>query len=134
MTTYLLDSSTLIALMVEGHEHWARANGWAAQVSEFAVCPVVEGALVRFLVRSGMTGRQTGRVLDRLAERPGYHFWPDDVSYRKVDLGAVLGHRQVTDTYLVSLAKSRDGCVLVTLDRGLALAHPDGALLIPAVS
>ncbi len=53
MTTYLLDADVLIALTVAEHEHHARTSAWAAGIDRFALCPVVEGALVRFLVRIG---------------------------------------------------------------------------------
>ena len=51
--TYLLDANVLIALTVAEHEHHDRASTWAATINGFAVCPIVEGALVRFLVRTG---------------------------------------------------------------------------------
>jgi predicted nucleic acid-binding protein len=51
--TYLLDANTLIALVISDHEHHDRAARWAAGVEEIALCPIVEGALVRFLVRVG---------------------------------------------------------------------------------
>ena len=53
MTAYLLDANVLIALTVAEHEHHARASNWMAGIDRFALCPVVEGALVRFLVRIG---------------------------------------------------------------------------------
>ncbi|MDR1635359.1 MAG: PIN domain-containing protein [Bifidobacteriaceae bacterium] len=131
MTVYLLDSSALIALVAKGHEHWERVNRWMSGVGRFAVCPVVEGALVRFLVRAGLAGKQVKPILDLLAQRPGYQFWADAVAYRDVDLDGVLGHRQVTDAYLAALARSHAPARLATLDRGLARAHPGAALLIP---
>ncbi|MDR1214132.1 MAG: PIN domain-containing protein [Propionibacteriaceae bacterium] len=132
MTTYLLDANVLIALMVTGHDHWERANAWAARIDRFAVCPVIEGALLRFIVRSGVAARPAKAVLDLLAARPGYQFWPDDFSYREAGLDGVIGHRQLTDAYLASLARRHDGCVLATLDQGLAQAHPDVAWLVPS--
>ena len=45
-------------------------------------------------------------------------------------LAGAIGHRQVTDSYLVALAAHFEGS-LVTLDRGLAALHPDAAVLIP---
>ena len=53
MTTFLLDANALIALTIAEHEHHERASDWLATVEAFAVSPVVEGALVRFLVRIG---------------------------------------------------------------------------------
>ena len=43
----------------------------------------------------------------------------------------VIGHRQVTDSYLAALAGHFGGS-LATLDRGLAMMHPETAELIPA--
>lgn len=130
MTGYLLDANLLIALCVSEHEHHELARQWMANVSEFATCPIVEGALVRYLVRIGVDRRSISQILSGISARPGYHHWSDAVSYRKVDLGKVRGHRQVTDAYLVSLAQSHDGWQLATLDQGLAENYPDQALLI----
>jgi predicted nucleic acid-binding protein len=60
---------------------------------------------------------------------PRHEFWPDDLDYRDVPLHGVVGHRQVTDTYLAAMARKRSGA-LVTLDRGLAEMHSDVAVLI----
>ncbi|MDQ3528256.1 MAG: hypothetical protein M3424_10365, partial [Actinomycetota bacterium] len=50
---YLLDANVLIALVVTDHEHHARAAAWMSPGRRFAVCPVTQGALVRFLLRQG---------------------------------------------------------------------------------
>lgn len=53
-------------------------------------------------------------------------FWTDDLNVESV-IGKqpILGHRQVTDAYLLALAKKRNG-VLATLDREiLALTGAD---------
>ena len=49
---------------------------------------------------------------------------PPGRAERHVDLRGVVGHRQVTDSYLCALARFRGGR-LVTLDRGLAALHGD---------
>jgi predicted nucleic acid-binding protein len=41
----------------------------------------------------------------------------------------VIGHRQVTDAYLVALARHHDGR-LATFDRGLAALHDDAVELL----
>jgi len=53
VTTYLLDANVLIALTVEEHEHHERVKAWIREVARVALCPLVEGSLVRFLVRTG---------------------------------------------------------------------------------
>ena len=133
MTTYLLDANVLIALTVGEHEHHARASAWASGVSSFAVCPVVEGALVRFLVRTGESARVAKDVLRAVHAVPGCEFWPDELSYAAADLGHVRGHRQVTDAYLANLAGDRADAALATLDEGLARSRPDVTLLVPAI-
>ena len=53
VTTYLLDANAVIALTVADHEHRARTSAWASGITRFAVCPVVEGALVAYWSGSG---------------------------------------------------------------------------------
>lgn len=132
MTTYLLDANVLIALTVAEHEHHARVSSWAAGISRFAICPVVEGALIRFLVRVGESASVATGLLGAIRSMPGCDFWPDSLSYVDADLSHVRGHRQVTDAYLVSLAADRAGSVLATLDEGLVQAQADLTLLVPA--
>lgn len=132
MTTYLLDANVLIALTVADHEHHSRASAWASGITRFAVCPVVEGALVRFLVRIGEGAAVAQEVLRAVHALPDCEFWPDSVSYATSDLGRVRGHRQVTDAYLVSLVAGRVDAMLATLDDGLVQSQPERTLLIPA--
>lgn len=131
MTTYLLDANVLIALTVADHEHHARASDWASRISDFAVCPVVEGALARFLIRIGESPRVAQELLRAVHALPGCEFWQDSVSYADADLGHVHGHRQVADAYLVSLAAQRGDAAVATLDEGLAEALPERTLLLP---
>lgn len=131
MTTHLLDANVLIALTVADHEHHVRASVWASGITSFAVCPVVEGALVRFLVRMGESALVAQQVLVKVHAMPGVDFWPDSLSYVASDLGHVRGHRQVTDAYLVSLAATHGDSVVATMDEGLARSQPDGTLLVP---
>lgn len=131
MSTHLLDANVLIALTVADHEHHVRASVWASTTTGFAVCPVVEGALVRFLVRTGEGALVAQQVLRALHAMPGVDFWPDSLSYGASDLGHVRGHRQVADAYLVSLAAEHADSVLATLDEGLARSRPDRTLLVP---
>jgi uncharacterized protein len=130
VTTYLLDANVLIALTVTEHEHHVRASRWAAQIERFALCPMVEGALIRFLVRIGESATAATEVLRRVHALPGVDFWPDSLSYVDAGLGHVRGHRQVTDAYLASLAAANE-CALATLDESLAEASPDKVVLIP---
>ncbi len=130
MTTYLLDANVLIALTIVEHEHHDRVARWAETMDRFALCPVVEGALIRYLLRIGEGIANARAVLDSVRSMTRGEFWPDALSYRDADLGHVQGHSQVTDAYLASLARSREG-LLATLDESLARIAPDSTLLIP---
>ncbi|PIY24780.1 MAG: hypothetical protein COZ10_06275 [Comamonadaceae bacterium CG_4_10_14_3_um_filter_60_75] len=58
-----------------------------------------------------------------------HEFWPDSLSLRTsglVDWSRVLGHNQITDVYLLALAKAHQGC-LATLDHRVALSTVIGA-------
>lgn len=133
MTTHLLDANVLIALTIREHEHHERASEWLAAAGEFAVSPVVEGALVRFLLRTGESGATARAVLDRVRAHPKCGFWPDDASYLDAGLPGLRGHRQVTDAYLAASARRRDA-LLATLDVGLVTLHPDVARLVPSLT
>lgn len=133
MTRHLLDASVLIALTVSDHEHHERCRSWLLQVGSFALSPVVEGALVRFLLRLGERPQTAVAVLRGLHGHHACEVWVDDLSYADVDLSGVLGHRQVTDAYLASLAAAHGG-VLATLDEGLHSLRPVSTLLIPPLT
>lgn len=128
---HLLDANVLIALTVVEHVHHEVAVGWFLSLGAFATCPITQGSLLRFLVREGATAVDAGRFLDGITADRRHHFWPDELSYDRVRLGAVVGHRQVTDAYLAALAGARGGR-LATLDRGLAALHHDVAELVPS--
>jgi hypothetical protein len=123
MRTYLLDANVLIALTIADHEHHEVVSVWASHGQRFALCPIVEGSLVRFLVRLGETAQAAAELLRVVHALPRCTFWADSLSYRDADLDDVTGHRQVTDSYLASLARSNDG-VLATLDGALAARFP----------
>ncbi|MFT3875028.1 MAG: PIN domain-containing protein [Propioniciclava sp.] len=130
MSTYLLDANVVIALTVQEHEHHALASAWFAQdVRTAYLCPIVEGALLRFLVRVGEAPSTAFALLDALHDHPTVEFRGEALSYRDIDRGEVRGYRQLTDAYLVALAGSL-GAVLATFDRGLAQHHPSTTLLL----
>jgi toxin-antitoxin system PIN domain toxin len=129
-TTYLLDANALIALVLADHEHHDRAATWAAKVDRLALCPIVEGALVRFLIRAGESQATAAMTLSSMHASPRCEFWADSISYTAANLGHVVGHRQVADAYLASLAASR-GCRLATFDHALVNVLPDDTELIP---
>jgi uncharacterized protein len=129
VTTYLLDASLLIALTVAEHEHHERATRWAADIGDFAICPIVESALVRFLLRMGESVHAAAEVLRAVHAIRRCQFWADSLSCADAEFSHVRGHRQVTDAYLASLAGSRGG-LLATLDEALSQALPTAVTLV----
>ncbi|MFX0539453.1 TA system VapC family ribonuclease toxin [Ornithinimicrobium sp. Y1847] len=130
LPVHLLDANVLIALTLREHEHHDRAALWLASVGDYAVCPIVEGELVRFLLRLGEPAAAATAVLATIASQDRSRHWADDVPFSAVDLSGVRGYRQVTDTYLVALARAHGG-LLATFDQGLVHAHPRLVVPIP---
>lgn len=132
--TVLLDANVLIALVVAEHVHHDAAADWLmASDTGFASCPMTQGSLVRFLVRSGQSAAAARDVVSAVQCTSRHEFWPDALSFAGVEVAGVVGHRQVTDAYLAQLARSHDG-QLATLDSGLAHLHGDVAVLIPTTT
>jgi toxin-antitoxin system PIN domain toxin len=132
VTTFLTDGNLLVALTVVEHVHHDTALDWFERTEpEIATCPITEGTLLRFLVRAGRPAGEAVAVLEAMRARPWHHFWPDAIPYEPGHLVGVIGHRQITDAYLVALARHHGGR-LATLDRGLAVLHgEDVELLVP---
>ena len=121
----LLDVNVLIALLDGGHVmhrqamHWmeqAAADGWAS-------CPITQNGVVRIMSQPGYpTPRPTAKVAQRLAmacAAPEHAFWPADVNLLGsdvIDWQRLLGHRQITDAYLLALAVRNNGR-LATFDQ-----------------
>lgn len=130
MTTFLADGNVLIALAVADHVHHEVAVRWFDDTEpDLATCPITEGTLLRFLLREGWTTRDAMAVLDAIRAQPWHRFCSADVPFELGQMRGVIGHRQVTDAYLVALAKRHDAQV-ATLDRALAALHPDGVHLL----
>jgi predicted nucleic acid-binding protein len=131
--TWLLDANVLTALFDVDHVHRPIVRDWYVSLdAKFATCPIVESALVCWLVRlHGRDGTAwAARELAKLAADPRHVFWPNDISMASVRWDGVLGHRQVTDAYVAALARHHGGKV-ATLDSGFAALHDDVVELIP---
>jgi len=128
--THLLDSNVLVALAVADHVHHGAATDWWQNTdSRFASCPITQGSLMRLLVRQGLGADDALRVLGLLTSHARHEFWPDSIGYDEVGMSHVLGHQQVTDSYLVALVR-RQRAQLATFDRGLAQQADDVVTLL----
>jgi toxin-antitoxin system PIN domain toxin len=130
VTVHLADGNLLVALTVVDHVHHRAAVAWFERSEpELATCPITQGTLLRFLIREGQPAPVAVGVLEAITAQDWHQFWPDDVPYRGEYLLGVIGHRQVTDAYLVALAREHGGAV-ATFDRGLAALHGDDVTLV----
>ena len=129
---FLLDANVLIAMTDTSHMSHARATKWfQLNCTEFATCPITQGALVRFILRTGAGSVHGAKaILEQVVAHSGHQFWADSVSFLEMPEKGVIGHRQVTDAYLVALARHYKG-ILATLDRPLAALHTAAAILVP---
>lgn len=132
MSEFLADGNLLIALTVSDHIHHEAARDWfGSEPRTLATCPITQGTLLRFLIREGVTASAASDVLVELSAQHWHRFWTAEIPFEPDMLRGVIGHRQVTDAYLVALATHHEG-VLATFDRGLAALHGDAVTLIPA--
>jgi hypothetical protein len=128
--TVLLDGNVLVALAVADHLHHRAAARWFENCSDsFATTPITQGTLLRLLIRNGVSASDALAILDGITHHRRHEFWVADRGYDAVALRGVIGHRQVTDSYLAALARGRGGA-LATFDEGLAIAHSDVVQLI----
>ena len=132
----LLDVNLLVALFDPDHIHHDLAHDWFEDHHQYgwATCPITENGFVRVLSNPayGATVTRPAAIVERLAQfcSSKHHvFWPNAVSLADSEIFApamIRGHRQVTDVYLLGLAKKMGGC-LVTFDRTIPLGAVAGA-------
>lgn len=126
MTT-LLDGNVLVGLVVTDHVFHDAAENWiAGHDGQVASCAITEGTLLRTLIRGGYSAGQATATLRALVMALEREFWGEGLSHVDIELTGVIGHRQVTDSYLAALARHNGGR-LATFDQGLAQLHPDVA-------
>ena len=135
LPVHLLDVNVLIALCDARHEHHELAARWflAYAAQGWATCPLTQNGAIRIMSAPAYPGaRPVAQVMAQLQAMcaHGHHrFWPDAVSL--VEAGTLnpahlLGHRQLTDAYLLALAVHHRGC-LVTVDGGVSIRMVRGA-------
>lgn len=127
-TPFLLDVNVLIALAWPLHVHHVVAHNWFENVGQksWATCPLTQLAFVRIssnakIISAAVSPRAAIKALSEIIALPGHTFWPDDLPVNDLasfTSNALVGHRQVTDAYLIELAKCHKG-KLATLDAGL---------------
>lgn len=125
MSIYLLDVNVLVALAWSNYVHHPFVSRWFANrvTTGWATCPITQAGFIRMsmnplVLGSTITSDQAMNVLQQLISDQSHQFLPDDISIHESFKGLkVTGYRQVTDAYLIGLARSRRG-MFATLDRG----------------
>jgi len=135
VSIYLLDVNVMIALAWPVHIHHHATRRWfeAKKTISWATCPMTQAGFVRIssnpsIIRDAVRPEVALSMLKEMTQHPTHTFWPDTVSLadtRYTFPSMLTGHRQVTDSYLVSLAIRNKG-VLATLDRGLIALDKTG--------
>lgn len=131
----LLDVNVLIALLEPNHIHHGIAHEWFANARSqgWATCPLTQNGFIRITSQRSYSYPTTPHVaiksLRQLTTHSDHNFWPDSVSLLDssvCDATRLLSSAQITDSYLLALAKQNRG-KLVTFDmRLVANAVPDG--------
>ena len=134
--------NVLVALAWPNHVQHRQAVRWFVGIRDdgWATCPITESGFVRVssnarVLPEARTPLEARALLGALRTKGTHRFWEDDVSIVDDPFGVfalAVGHRQITDAHLLTLAIRRGG-VLATFDRGvttLAAACSDRVILI----
>jgi uncharacterized protein len=125
----LLDVNVLIALLDADHIHHTRATTWLSENIEagWASCAITQNGCVRIMSQPGYPNAlPAARVAQRLREATGtehHRFVAGDLSLldaEHFDTDQLLGHRQVTDAFLLGLALAH-GLRFATFDATIPL-------------
>jgi toxin-antitoxin system PIN domain toxin len=132
----LLDVSVLIALFDHTHRNHDAAHDWFddQRAEGWATCPITENGVVRILAGAAFRNPpyRVVELIESLAALRavgGHHFWPASLSLSDesvFDPAYIAGHKQLTDVYLLGLAKVSGGA-LATFDRSIQLRAVKGA-------
>ncbi len=131
----LLDVNVLIALLDADHLHHRRASAWLTDniASGWASCAVTQNGCVRIMSQPGYPNPlPAARVAERLREATltaHHQFVPGEPSLldtEHFDTEQLLGHRQVTDAWLLGLAVAHR-LRFVTFDANMPLRVVRGA-------
>jgi hypothetical protein len=131
----LLDVNVLIALLDAGHVHHRPATLWLQQKigHGWASCPITQNGCLRIMSQpaypDALPAAQVAARLREASLDASHEFWPADVSLLQdqvIHWPLILGHRQLTDAYLLALAV-RHGGRFVTFDDRIAPETVAGA-------
>lgn len=118
----LPDVNLLLAYGWQSHGEHKRTREWFARLARYATCAITELGFLRVSMSPAYraNGADVRRVLESLTGRRGAVFLECGVPVS--EMGAVTSYKDVTDCYLVELAR-RNGCRFATLDEGILKAE-----------
>ena len=127
-SVWLLDANLLIALTQAAHVHHTEAHAWfeARPKRRWATCTLTQLAFLRLTGNPQVVGQHIApaeamQALAAMTALPQHTYWadaPEPLAMVTLNSPALVGHRQVTDAYLLGLAAHKQQ-QLATLDRGL---------------
>ncbi len=126
----LPDVNVLVAIAWPEHTFHATAVDWfdANADGGWATCPITELGFLRIsananVVETPVRPKEAATLLTELQRVGEHHFWADDVrpsASKLFPIDRLIGHRQVTDAYLLTLCRQHEAS-LATFDRGLVV-------------
>jgi hypothetical protein len=139
MTRALLDVNVLLALTWPNHQHHAAAQAWFRRDGRrgWATCALTQLSFIRLSSNPAFTPAPAtppaaAALLEQLTAHAAHEYWPALPAPVAAVLARVMGHQQVMDAYLVSLAERHRGR-LVTFDRQVAVhAAVPGSVFVVA--
>ncbi len=132
----LLDVNVLIALLDADHLHHERASAWleASLTAGWASCAITQNGCVRIMSQPAYPGSlPAAQVAQRLRDATStrHHRFvdraPSLLDPQHFGSDQLLGHKQVTDAWLLGLAVAH-GFRLVTFDAHVSMRVVRGAL------
>ena len=128
MASHLLDVNALIALIWEDHQFHDTMAAWFARHAKrgWATCAITQSGFIRVmnqpvLAKPVRTVTELAEALGQNVAHPAHRLLPLDFDFADVltcCTGGVVGHRQVTDAYLLTAAFRAD-MKLLSFDTGL---------------
>jgi toxin-antitoxin system PIN domain toxin len=140
---YLLDTNVLIALLWPWHTDQAKARSWfkTKALKSFATSSLTQSGFLRITSTPSLIGERYTLNEARLLLRdfvawPGHAFWPTEIDFFEASAPferRMYGPKQITDAYLLGLARHHGG-KLATLDKAMpSLAGPEFTGLVELI-
>ena len=136
MKVALLDTNVLLALAWPNHQHHADAHRWFARESKhgWTTCAFTQLGFIRLSANPAYTPcavspREAATLLGQLVTHPRHAFWASPAASSPEIYAHALGHQQVNDAWLVSVARQANGR-LATLDTRLRVHDFEQGLVL----